>query len=453
MKNRKKLKVKSLLQTSTLLGLIVFTGGGCSNEDAMEGASPSKNSFFEYQGQNDFTRQVLSILEMKNDSSSFVDAFVDKYGYPMWKSAVDVYEGDKASLFVPVRKQGKKEIGSIWVFNADSQKLIYGMMNRPKVPNDLFWTFDYFTQNALHTKPSNGVIIKPVADTTIVNTRATIVTIHCNDIYTGTAGQELEYQETDCWTTSTWIPDFPTGHGNDPGSGGITGPLHWKMSDYSGGGGSTPTTTAGSPCDEVHKQLQDSTMSNFIKNSLDYLKKTPAKNQREGGFAKTTGNTYVSLTPNGSTSLNFNPDNNMTDYCHYHTMDYIDDFGKYHNVIQMFSPADLITFLKMVQNTLHNGAQPGKISGTVVTKNGTYVLRFTGNPKDISNLPSPNQLYNDYVEYFTSKYSSNAVEAFLHFIQDKIHIKGITLMTIDLRGTTSTATLNAVGTGVQYVDC
>jgi len=121
-----------LLQAGILLCLIVMAG--CKADEEINNQLSSKNRFFEYSGKLNMTNQILSVLQTKNDTLPFVDDFVDKYGYPMWEEAVDVYEGGNAKLFVPVHKKGEEEIENIWVFQVNPPSLNYGLLKKNEAP-------------------------------------------------------------------------------------------------------------------------------------------------------------------------------------------------------------------------------------------------------------------------------------------------------------------------------
>lgn len=456
-KTHVKTMVRRLLQTSILLCLVALAG--CRSDEEMSNGLSPESRFFAYNGKTDLTQQVLSVLQDKNDTLPFVDKFVEKYGYPLWNNAVDVYEGNGATLYVPVHKQGEREIESIWVFSVDPPTLNYGLMKRSEVGMDFLWRFDYFTQEALHRKPKSGMVIKPIVDTSFVSTRAYITYTKCNEIWTGSSMDELEYQYTDCWTHTEYIPDgfSTTGDGS---SGSCSSCLaHWKMADFgSGGGGTTGSNpTPQTPCEQVKRQLQDSLFTTKIKGMREYLTITEAKHQREKGFREDRGKGYTPLVANGSTSLYFDNNEKTVGYLHNHTAAFEIDLGlgyyKEFSPIQIFSPADIIVFLQMVRSAANNGIPVEDVYATVVAKDGTYMLKFTGNPKDIGRLPSPNALEKEYKYYFTQKYPNSVVEAFLHFVNDRIPVLGIELMGIDFGNHTSTLTLDDKEGKVLSIDC
>src|SRR3712207_9421868 len=100
-----KVMVRRLLQAGILLCLVMLAG--CRSDEEMSNGISPENRFFAYNGKVNLTQQVLSVLQDKNDTLPFVDTFVEKYGYPLWTNAVDVYEGNGAMLYVPVHKQGE----------------------------------------------------------------------------------------------------------------------------------------------------------------------------------------------------------------------------------------------------------------------------------------------------------------------------------------------------------
>jgi hypothetical protein len=166
--------------------------------------------------------------------------------------------------------------------------------------------------------------------------------------------------------------------------------------------------------------------------------------------------TLLSNTNNGHSLIIPISESNSVGYMHTHlepinagdiNNDCIDDFRK---PIQMFSPKDINIFLRIARNTKNNGIPLSSVYGTMVSKHGTYTLRFTGNPNDISSYYNLNKT--EYKRYF-KKYKSDTEKTILNFLKDKVNLNGIELYKIKDNGTIQKKTLSVNGSNVDSDDC
>lgn len=213
-------RTKILKFTISSIFLILFLCiNSCQKENYSSNEQSLTEKFFAYNGQRNLTEAVIRYLRIKNDSAPFAEKFAEKYGMPIWKGSVDIYESEQSALFVPVHKEEQAEIEHIWVFKNTNNKLAYNVIDRGNSVTDDEWMFDYFTQEVLNKKPKSGLIIRPMAnDPDLPSTRATTVFRICNEIYTGNNKDGLTYKYRHCWNIDIDIPDSYDPHEN-PGAG------------------------------------------------------------------------------------------------------------------------------------------------------------------------------------------------------------------------------------------
>ena len=320
----------------------------------------------------------------------------------------------------------------------------YSVMTKKNVDDQNKWTFDYFTQEALKKKPRSGIVFRKIPSTRGFVTK-------CVKYWAGHADDPTPIWKERCWDTYvTDNPNIP-----DPGTGGCRHCYEEAYLDPDGGGGgggsgnyTPPEEPEKTPCEKLKEKLKNATFSEKIKELQNYMKGTLAMSQIEKGYMEDIGVGYSSLKAASGTSLNFVTNSKTSiGFIHNHpesyTWDYGLDISKQVTAIPIFSPADIISFLKMVRPTMANGIPTEDIYGTVVMADYVYMLKFTGNPEDIVNIPSANSLKKDYETYFFNIYPNNPEQAFLNFVKDKIPVKGIELMKIDSRGNNSTIILDS----------
>ncbi len=92
------------------------------------------------------------------------------------------------------------------------------------------------------------------------------------------------------------------------------------------------------------------------------------------------------------------------------------------------------------------------VYGTMISSEGNYTLRFTGNVEDIVGVKSVVEMEADYLEYFDERYEGNPERALLHFLEDIVKINGVNLYEIKDNGDVEHKTLKENGK-VDSNDC
>lgn len=210
------------------------------------------------------------------------------------------------------------------------------------------------------------------------------------------------------------------------------------------------------PCKYIKLQIQN---PNYTAQANELKGKTGLK--KETGYKQNKDGKQVPLTvTNNGHSLKIPIDGNTTGYMHTHLNDFnagdIDNDGIDDTTepIRMFSPADIINFVKMVNNTKSNGVPTHLVYATMISSSGNYTLRFTGNvdtnfTTNANMLNSPNSYKTVYEKYIEKK---GSVKGFLHFMKDYIKIKDINLYRIRDNGDIEKKTLKTNGR-VDTNDC
>ncbi|PWB23081.1 hypothetical protein DCO46_15420 [Flavobacterium sp. HTF] len=216
----------------------------------------------------------------------------------------------------------------------------------------------------------------------------------------------------------------------------------------SGGSGAnnTPQTPI-NPCDKIKTLTAN---PNFIAKLEELGKKTNLK--IETGYSQSKNGPFTPLvaltSTNGADRMQLVPTSDMIGYVHSHLDNY--DSGQVNpdgdplirQPIKMFSPADIGIFLQLVKNAQNNNIPIDSVYGAMVSSEGTYQLRFTGDPNLINmnfNWNADN-LTKDYITYM--KQGSKEIN-FLNFLNDKCYIKGVELYKINKDKTSTKKTLDA----------
>lgn len=216
------------------------------------------------------------------------------------------------------------------------------------------------------------------------------------------------------------------------------------------------------PCEELNNQIIDTDYRALI----DALKKKTGEKQ-ETGYVQNKDGTYTQLPViNGGHSLDLNgfSTRNTIGFVHTHLNNF--PTGKYdsitgapeiNQIYRMFSPADVIKFLTMAKYTEFSGIALSDIYVTMVSSEGSYTLKFTGNTADIKGLKSKDD-YEDIYIATMNKFRTNKELGFLLFLKNEIGIKGIELYKLHKPLFSSTIevqskTLDINGKKVETADC
>lgn len=184
---------------------------------------------------------------------------------------------------------------------------------------------------------------------------------------------------------------------------------------------------------------------------------------KETGYIQKWGGSYE-YKDNASATANANtltlPDVTPTShtyikaYIHTHINDIPNSNKK---GIKMFSPADVVYFMDLIQNAQTKGQSLSDPYAVMVTSTGNYQIRFTGNKFQIKTFTDQEKEYHR--EPFIAavkEYVDNPKQLefrFLKYIQKEMLLYGITLYRMNTDGTTTEIKLNADKTDTVENTC
>ncbi|GEM_PF-1599529 len=240
-------------------------------------------------------------------------------------------------------------------------------------------------------------------------------------IYNGTGGSNPNYSD----------PGSYTNHSTGTGSGSE--------------GGEDQSNNVADPCAKIKALMAN---PNFIAKMEELAKKTNLK--VETGYSQSKNGPFTPLivlpSTNGADRMQLNITSDMIGYIHSHLDDYQsgqvnpDGDPVIRQPIRMFSPGDIGAFLQLVKNAQNNNIPIDSVYGAMVSSDGTYQLRFTGNPNQINLNFNWSNLTKDYVTYLEK---GNKEANFLRFLNDKCYVGGVELYKINKDKTSTKKTLDS----------
>ncbi|MGJ8659271.1 MAG: hypothetical protein ACSHWV_05415 [Cellulophaga fucicola] len=245
-------------------------------------------------------------------------------------------------------------------------------------------------------------------------------------------GEKCVYQEEQ--TEIDWLDDSTEDDWQNPFGGGPSPncPPGYTKDDEG--------NCIASPCARIKQQ---NIKTNFkakikiLKDSTGLRKETGYLQNINGSFSKLTAST------NGH-SLEIDVDNNtnIIGYLHTHLNDWetgkiVEGRPEEERPVKIFSPADVIVFLKILKNISISDTPLTDAYGTMVSSSGTYTIRYTGNTNTLYNIKTnytkaeKMKLTNDFKEI--SRNVSNE-RLFLNYIKDSMGVSGVNLYKVQNNG-------------------
>ena len=180
------------------------------------------------------------------------------------------------------------------------------------------------------------------------------------------------------------------------------------------------------PCDNIKDQI----ISPGYSVKKDILEGKTNLEEETGYLQYNAGNFSDALPVNSSGySLDLTGTNYATifGFIHTHLNNFptgkiVDGQGEINEIYRIFSPADVITFFKIIKAS-DNISQT---YATVISSFGDYTLRFTGKKSDIVNVTTASEYDLDYRKIM-KEYSNNKERGFLHFLKNHMNINGLEL--------------------------
>ncbi|MCX8522948.1 hypothetical protein OF897_03300 [Chryseobacterium formosus] len=247
-------------------------------------------------------------------------------------------------------------------------------------------------------------------------------------------------------------PDECTTVANNPGEVGIIN----ENGCHVGGATQPNDTRPKNPCTKIKEQREDEEFSK----RMDTLKGKTGLT-KETGYIQKWGGSYEYKANAGATS-NSNtltlPDVSSNDYIKAFSHTHVDDVPNSENKgIKMFSPADVVYFMDLIQNAQTRGFSLSDPYAVMVTSTRNYQIRFSGNKFQIKTFTDQEKEYHR--EPFIAavkEYVDNPKQLefrFLKYIQKEMLLYGITLYRMNTDGTTTEIKLNADKTDTVENTC
>ena len=220
------------------------------------------------------------------------------------------------------------------------------------------------------------------------------------------------------------------------------------------------------PCKKIKTQRTDTEFSNRI---TDLQSKTNLI--KETGYSQKTDGQYTYLDNGGATSssntltppdLDDPANNDVNGIMHTHVKDFtygnpngtgtIDKLG-----IKIFSPANVSYFMDMVKNAFDAGRPLTDVYMVMVTNQGNYQIRFTGNQYQIKTFTKNQTIahrkpFEDFMKYKRDK-SKDLEFGMLKYLDDRMNLKGLTLYRMNDDGSNTEIKLNANKTDREENKC
>jgi len=150
---------------------------------------------------------------------------------------------------------------------------------------------------------------------------------------------------------------------------------------------------------------------------------------------------------------------NIVAYIHTHINSYsfinVDGIEETRTGIQAFSQADMAYFMDMISNAQEAGRPLSDVYAVMVTSNGNYQIRFTGNQYQIKNFTNAQikSYTKDFATLMIKNYSNNLELGFLNFISEKMNIKSVNLYKMESNGAVKEIKMNSDKTSLTTTNC
>lgn len=221
------------------------------------------------------------------------------------------------------------------------------------------------------------------------------------------------------------------------------------------------------PCEKIKVQRADMEFSDRI---TDLKGKTGLK--KEAGYIQRTNDEYT-YKDNASATDYANelklpkadePENkDIKGYMHTHVKDFTYDDPNGTGTItkqgfNIFSPADINYFMKMIKNAQDAGRPLKDVYAVMVSSIGNYQIRFTGNEYQI-NIFTPAQmitiskLFKEFMNRNGIRKPKDLEFGMLKYMQEKMNLKGISLYRMNSDGTSTEIKLNIDKTDREEINC
>lgn len=193
------------------------------------------------------------------------------------------------------------------------------------------------------------------------------------------------------------------------------------------------------PCNDIKTQIANPNIASKIN-----ILKGKIGDTKETGFSQNKNGTFTTLTNTSSHELDFPINPGMVGFMHTHIRDFtktdINGNTKSVKTYKIFSPEDVVRFLRIVEKSRHTSVNTNEVYGTVISSRGTYTLRFTGNINNVNANIDAKNLRPAYEKLIKKM---GLEKGFLHFLKNEIKINGISLYKVESNGNVEEKILNS----------
>ncbi len=210
------------------------------------------------------------------------------------------------------------------------------------------------------------------------------------------------------------------------------------------------------PCEKVKAQFAKIP---YINKVATINKPSFFKLDKETGFTEDKNGNFTDLPLSASTnhglSVTYSP--NTRGYTHTHLDDkptgtYNDDDLEIYEIrYRIFSTYDVNTLMGMADFN-KSPENFGDLYGTMLSSDGTYVIKFTGNASDIKMGFGTAVWEQKYKDYFRKEEGSIETK-FLRFMKNQMQVTGISLYNVKSNGKVFEIKLNADETKTESTEC
>jgi len=220
-------------------------------------------------------------------------------------------------------------------------------------------------------------------------------------------------------------------------------------------GSGEDTNDVVTPCQTIAQKIADST----YQAKVAFLR-TKFNLHHETGFSENTSGTFTALTAAGANAMYLPISSGIIGYMHVHQNDYEDSNGDLKKPYKIFSPADVIMFLRIARQAAEDGTDLEDIYGAMYSGDRNYILKFTGNGGD---LPSDADMHNMLVnskpwrDRFKDEIKNyddyDKEKMFINFMNSIMGVEGVSLYRVNNNGTIKEVRPKWNNTSITIVPC
>lgn len=436
-------KIFSWLSFMTVFSFLLYS---CVQDEMYSASDTTSNEYHSKSLWKEDEKYIKNVMKIYAEHESEIKK-ID--GTPVWDYAMSMGRYDETFMAVPIVKNNTV-INTLVCARFD--KKVYFRYENSQRNNEFFNNIIFGKYTKYKTEPHENNGQSSTQKGVICSTSAMSMWYPDNENDTNGSGHWETNYYTNCYAYQDYYdPSWETG-----GGGG------YEYGDNSSGGGDPDPGNDNffqSPCEKLQNQKENPQFAGKIQTLVGNLGL-----HGETGFIEKTGGIFeykniTSTNPDSNSLTLGHPTPDMQGYMHTHSNNFtvVNEQGYEEERIgfKIFSPADVIYFNQLVALAQQNGKSLDEIYAVMVSGTGTYQLRFTGNINQIKTVyTNTKEEYNEmYKKYFQENDDVSDELNFLKFMEEKMYVKGVSLVKMNSNGTFTTKKLNPDKSGVADSDC